>query len=59
MGILRTIDFEVNHPKYLGYPTLINRPWGRNLKASISLEKDRIKLKQHGKKAIIPLDPLE
>ena len=32
---------------------------GRKIKANISLEKDRIKIKGQGKKVIIPLDPKE
>ena len=41
------------------YPTLVGRPWARKMKANISLEKDRIKLKGHDKKVIIPLDHKE
>ena len=39
------------------YPALVGRPWARKMKANISLEKDRIKLKGQGKKVIIPLEP--
>lgn len=39
------------------YPALVGRPWGRNMKESISLEKGRIKIKRKGKRVIIPLDP--
>jgi len=38
------------------YPALVGRPWGRRMKASISLEKGRIKIKGKGKRVIIPLD---
>ena len=41
------------------YLALVSRPWTRKMKANISLEKDRIKLKGQGKKVIIPLDPEE
>ena len=41
------------------YPSLVGRPWARKMKANISLEKYRIKLKGQGKKVIIPLDPKE
>lgn len=58
MGILMTIDFKVINlvdsiPTYL---VVFGRPWGRRMKATISLEKDKIKLKGNGKKIIIPLD---
>jgi hypothetical protein len=33
--------------------------WRRKLKANVSLEKDRIKLKKDGRKIIIPLDQKE
>lgn len=36
---------------------MVGRPWGRRMKASIFLEKDRIKIKGKGKRVIIPLDP--
>jgi hypothetical protein len=39
------------------YPALVERPWGRNMKDTISLERDRIKLKGSSRKNIIPLDP--
>jgi len=38
---------------------LVGRPWGRKMKASISLEKGRIKIKGKGKRVIIPLDPVK
>lgn len=41
------------------YVELVSRPWGRQMKANISLEKDRVKLKGNGRKIIIPLDPSE
>ena len=61
MGITVTIDFKVIQPKQgnKSYPALVSRPWARKMKANISLEKDRIKLKGQGKKIIIPLDPKE
>ena len=61
MGITVTIDFKVIEPKEgsKSYPALVGRPWARKMKANISLEKDRIKLKGQEKKIIIPLDPKE
>jgi len=43
----------------LAYATLVGQPWGRRMKETISLERDRIKLKGSGRKLIIPLDPKE
>ena len=53
------VDFEVidlvgEIPTYLAFFEL---PWGRRIKAKISLEKDIIKLKGNNKNIIIPLDP--
>ena len=61
MGITIKIDFKVIEPKEgrKSYPSLVGWPWERKMKANISLEKDRIKLKGQGKKIIIPLDPKE
>jgi hypothetical protein len=61
MGIQTRFDFEVIHlvegiPAYLA---LVGKPWGQNMRATISLERDRIKLKGSGKKIIMPLDPKE
>ena len=43
----------------MSYPTLVDQPWARKMKANISLKLDKIKLKGQGKKVIIPLDPKE
>ena len=61
MSITVTTDFKVIEPKegIKSYPTLVSWPWARKMKANISLEKDRIKIKGQGKKIIIPLDPKE
>ena len=61
MGIYVRIDFKVIEPKEgsKSYPALVGRPWARKMKANISLEKYRIKLKGQGKKVIIPLEPKE
>ena len=58
MGIIVTTDFKVIEPKEgsKSYPALVDQTWERKMKANISLEKDRIKLKGQGKKIIIPLD---
>lgn len=55
------IDFKVIEPKERSrsYLALVGRPWARKMKANISLEKGKIKLKGQGKKIIIPLDPKE
>ena len=39
------------------FPMLVGRPWGRKMKASISLDKERIKLKGNGQKVIVPIHP--
>lgn len=61
MGIMMMIDYEVIdiQDEHHTYPTLVDRPSGRKLKASISLEKGRIKIKGKGKRVIIPLDPVK
>jgi hypothetical protein len=61
MGIPTSIDFEVIDlvEGMPAYPTLIDRPWGRQMKAIISFERDRIKIKGSGRKINIPLDPKE
>ena len=61
MGLTTVIDYEVIDLKdeQYSYPALVGRPWGRRMKASISLEKDRIKIKGKGKRVIIPLDPAQ
>ena len=61
MGISVRIDFKVIEPKEgsKSYPDVVGGPWARKMKANISLEKDRIKLKGQGKKVIITLDPKE
>lgn len=61
MGIIVTTDVKVIEPKEgsKSYPVLVGRSWEGKMKANISLEKDRIKLKGQGKKIIIPLDPKE
>ena len=58
-GILTKFDFEIIDPKEgsSSFPALVDRPWGRKMKASISLDKERIKLKGNGKKVIVPIHP--
>ena len=36
---------------------LVDQPWGRKMKASISLDKECIKLKGNGQKVIVPIHP--
>jgi hypothetical protein len=52
------VDFEVNNLVEVipTYPTLVERPWGWNMKVTISLERDIIKMKCSGTNIIIPLD---
>ena len=46
-GISTKVDFEIIDPKEgsSSLLALVGRPWGRKMKASISLDKERIKLK--------------
>ena len=37
------------------FPVLVGQPWGRKIKALISLDKERIKLKGNGQKVIVPI----
>lgn len=55
------IYFEVIEAKSgsNSYPSLVNQPWGRNMNANISLEKERIQIKGKCKRVIIPHDPTE
>jgi hypothetical protein len=50
MGIQTQVDFEVIDlvEGMSSYATLVIRPWGLKMKATISLERDRIKLKGSG-----------
>ena len=58
-GISTKVDFEIIEPKEgsSSFPTLVGRPCGRKMKASISLDKERIKLKGNGQKVIVPIHP--
>ena len=58
-GISTKVDFEIIDPKEgsSSFPALVGRPWGRKMKASISLDKERIKLKGDGHKFIVPIHP--
>lgn len=58
---MKMIDYEVIdiQDEQHTYPVLVGRPWGRKMKASISLEKGRIKINGKGKRVIIPLDPVK
>ena len=46
-GISTKVDFEIINPKEgsSSFPTLVGHTWGQNMKASISLDKERIKPK--------------
>ena len=58
-GILTKFDFEIIDPKEgsSSFPALVGQPWGRKVKASISLYKERIKPKGNGQKVIAPIHP--
>jgi hypothetical protein len=58
MGILTSIDFDLINlvEGILAYADLVGRSWFRRMKETISLERDRIKLKGSGRKIIILLD---
>jgi hypothetical protein len=55
MGILVRTDLKVIKPREgsKSYLSLVSRLWARKMKADISLEKYRIKLKGQGKKVIV------
>ena len=58
-GISTKVNFEIIDPKEgsSSFSVLVGRPWGRKMKASISLDKERIKLKGNGQKVIVPIHP--
>ena len=58
-GISTKVDFEIIDPKEgsCSFPTLVGQPWGRKMKASISLDKERIKLKGLRQKVIVTIHP--
>ena len=58
-GISTKVNFEIIDPKEgsSSFPALVGRPWGRKMKASISLDKEIIKLKGNGQKVIVPIYP--
>ena len=58
-GISTKVDFEIIDPKEgsSSFPVLVGRPWGIKMKALISLDKERIKLKGNGQKVIVPIHP--
>ena len=49
-GILTKVEFKIINPKEgsSSFPALVSRPWGRKIKASVSLDKERIKLNGNG-----------
>ena len=57
--ILTKFNFEIIDPKEgsSSCPTLVGQPWGRKMKASISLDKERIKLKGNEQKVIVCIHP--
>lgn len=61
MCISMRINFEVIEPNSISnsYPTLIGQPWERKMKSNMSLDKNKIKIKGKGKRAIIPLNQRE
>ena len=53
------MDFEIIDLKEgsSSFPALVDHPWGRKMKASIFLDKERINLKGNGQKFIVPIHP--
>ena len=49
--ITTKVDFEIIDPKEgsSSFPALVGQPWGRKMKESISLDKERIKINVNGK----------
>ena len=43
-GISTKVNFEMIDPKegFSSFPMLVGQPWGRKMKASISLDKERV-----------------
>ena len=60
-GISTKFDFEIIDPKEgsNSFLVLVGRPWGRKMKASISLDNELIKLKGNGQKVIVPMHPYQ
>ena len=58
-GIATKVDFEIINPKEESnsFPSLVGQLWGKKMKPSISLDKERIKLKGNGNKVIVPIHP--
>ena len=58
-GISTKVDFEIIDAKEgsSSFRVLVGRTWGRKMKASISLDKERIKLEGNGQKVIVPIHP--
>ena len=58
-GISTKVNFEIIDPKEgsSSFLALVGRPWGRKMKASISLDKERIKLKGNEHKVLVPIFP--
>ena len=56
MGISNITNFDIINlvEESMVYEDLVGRPWGRKMKETISIEKDRIKLKGNGIIIIIP-----
>ena len=58
-GISTKVNFEIIDLKEGSsyFAALVGRPWGRKMKASISLDKERIKLNGNRQKVIVPIHP--
>ena len=58
-GISTKVNFEIIDTKEgsSSFQALVKHPWGRKMKASISLDKERIKLKGNKQKVIVPIFP--
>ena len=60
-GISTKVDFEIIDPKEgsSSFPASVGQPWGRKMKASISLDKERNKLKGNGQEVIVSIHPCQ
>ena len=58
-GISTKVDFKIINPKEgsSSFLALVGQPWGQNMNASISMDKEIIKIKGNGRKMIAHIHP--